>query len=533
MSCFPSLAATANAANLSRYAVQLSIIAGNEWWNLPTSRAVFYTEEWFREIERPYDTIFNARGVPDFYSPGGWIEAKSTIREAYNEVLSAQANLEKPVSGGTVLVSRENLGAAFHKLSNTANRLKPLSETTYLNQFYGLQLFKASTFIPTLAWFFEGADLYYISRTDTETLGILQDSLHLAAMEIREISEMLLSGCYQPPPEEEEDDNCDRIADALEAIAAKDFTCPEPDLTPVIEAVEKLSGAIGVADLDEGIKLPKLITRPPDDNVGKDSDYITVNSIPEFLAWNFRQLDALFGRFPITIIQEDAGITEEGDQENKIVIPNLSEGIAELIALNAVQLTSSDAILKSNISTLGEVITAKKILVQAKFILDNLQEFAGMGIKQKTIKMPVSANMLKTKLAEALEPTEIDVIVDDYVLNTDGSEFDVDRIGKIVNTIYAIVSAAFVYRIDKDAPEESIRSDLMKIRDGLALVDSEDEDTFSQFIERAETAFSDAPGSMDNATPTPYGRDRDRRPLIRRTEGMGDDDIKDGDTDQP
>lgn len=528
MACITVLAATANAANLARYAQELTAIANNSWWNLPTKNAVLTFPEWFAPPEENDDTLFTNQGHPLFDTEGGWADAQQTLALAYQEVLQSRINI-RTTGGGSVNESVVTPG--FNLLTNAGNDLKSIIDGNYLDKRYGMGLIGGTFVQPIIRWGDMENGFFLISGASINKLDWAQTRLTVAAQRMMEVAESLLLGCTED--DGGDDDNCDRIADALEAIAAKDFTCPEPDLTPVIEAVEKLSGAIGVTDLDAGIKLPKLITNPPKDNRGGDNDYITVNSIPEFLAWNFRQLDALFGRFPITIIQEDADITEEGDQENKIVIPNLSEGIAELIALNAVQLTNSDAILKSNISTLGEVITAKKILVQAKFILDNLQEFAGMGIKQKTIKMPVSANMLKTKLAEALEPTEIDVIVDDYVLNTDGSEFDVDRIGKIVNTIYAIVSAAFVHRINKDAPEDSIRSDLMKIRDGLALVDSEDEDTFSQFIERAETAFSDAPGSMDNATPTPYGRDRDRRPLIRRTEGMGDDDIKDGDTDQP
>jgi len=527
MACIASLATT-KLTDFRRIISLLKTADSDEWWDIPETYETAISE-WIGNTG--LDGSLTFKNVPKglgFYDTAGFSTGKSAIADAVAKIDEIVPLVRQ--GGGRFSLQSNTVDELSNALTLAKSELSKLSGSRWLEQY-----FKLSPSYSPQPGFFEGVPFvsfetsFSILKHELEERTAARQAL-MTAIEAMEVA-LDYIGSSDCQPEPSSDDNCDRIADALEAIAAKDFTCPEPDLTPVIEAVEKLSGAIGVVDLDAGIKLPKLITQPPKDNKGKDSDYVTVKSIPEFLIWNFTQIDALIGRFPIEIIQKDSDITEEGDQDEKIVIPNLSEGIAELLALSAVNAVNQDVVVKAEVSALTEIVSLKQMVVQARYILDNLQQWASFGVQQKRISMPVVVDIKKTKLDEFLQPAKLEITVDDYRLNSDGSDFDFERVGKIVNTIYAIVATAFCNRISKDDPTGSFRSDLSKIKDGQLLNDEDDEDSFGRFVNRAEIGFTDAPGSLDSTNPRPYGRDRERRPIIKRTEGMGLDDIQDGDTD--
>lgn len=532
MTCTQSLI-TSKIAEIKRALNGLKLADVDSWWNIPEINETL-ASEWVAAIG--LDGMLTFSNVPSstgFYDSNGFIVAKTAINNAITLVNSLSPMVRQ--TGGRFLLQESTLTLIESGISVIQQKLQTLISSRWLNRFYDLPPSRV------IGVSFESGDQlngisvetrFYISRDELTDKNNSRNSLVSAIEELDLIlSYISASDCNEPP--QPNDDNCDRIADALEAIAAKDFNC---DTQPVLDAIEDLKDLLG-NDFVDGIKVPKLITQPPKDNKGKDSDYVIIKSMPEFMVWQFKQIDALFGRFPIKIVQSDGDLTEEGDQETTIVIPNLSEGISELIALNAVQLSNSEAILKSSVSNIGETVLIKKMLIQCKWILDNIQDWTGLNTRDRKETVPFAVDIRETELDKLLQPAEIEILVDEHKPLNDGSEFNIERIGKIVNTIYAIVSAAYVNRLDPDDPVGSIRRDLDKIKNGLNLVDNEDEDGFSTFLERTELAFGDAPLSNEvtNPNPTgpkPYGREYNRRPLIRRTEGQGTDDIKEGDTDQ-
>lgn len=520
MSCVTTTA-TANVSTIRDLAKALARIRISNWWILPSKYDLKPdgSESWLA-VPPGGGIIFGGLNSDDHDAfTRGYTFGSDTVDSAISEINALQFNLTR--SGGSLQFQESTILALGNKAQINKDRLNEIKSSLFFQPRYGGRGIFAGV------W---ESEYYAIAPDELAELNYTAAVIGRAADDLAFIADSLSYGdCNDDGGD---DENCDRIAAALEAIAQKEFGC---DLDPVIDAVEKLTAAVGVIELDEGIKLPKLITAPPDDNKGKDSDYVTVNSLPEFLVWHFRQLDALMGRFPIKIVQADGDLTAEGEQERTITVPNLSEGIAELIALNAIQLSNSEANLKATVSNLGESVLIKKMLIQCKFILDNVQDFTGINVRDKKLTVPFSVDIRETDLDKLLQPAEIEILVDEHRPKNDGSEFDIERIGKIVNTIYAIVSAVYVHRIDPDDPVGSVGRDLNKIRDGLNLVDSEDEDGYAAFLSRTERGFTDAPFSEDvvNPNPTgpkPYGRDYTRRPLIRRTEGQGTDDIKDGDT---
>jgi len=510
----------------------LTAINNDDYWNIPENHPSMF-QGILGGVGLDSAIKFEAVSSLEFNNVDGHKKAKESIPFILTQITLFLPMVNQP--NGRFSLQQDTITATTESLKTAQTELQKLVNNRFFDQYWRLKPYDELRLTGEIIGGGDklSKDLPVPIPQMVRTFTILKDelterdnarnSLISGIDELKSVLDYISASDCSEPPKKDESDNCDRIATALEAIAKKEFVC---DTEPILLAIEELKKLLG-NEFTEGIKVPKMITQPPKDNKPTDKDYITIKSMPEFMIWQFKQIDALIGRFPIEIIQKDSDITEEGDQETKIIIPNLSEGIAELIGMNAVALTNSDATLKSSISNLGESVQAKQMLVQCRAILDNLVEWAGMTIREKTIKLPVSAKLTATKLEDFLTNDEMNVVVDDYQPSKNGNEFDIDKIGMIVNTIYAIISAIYVKPIDKNNPKESITNDLKKMRDGMTLIDGEDEDTLSVFLERAEIGFTDTPLTENKTNPKPYGRDRDRRPKIRRTEGMDKDDIDD------
>lgn len=540
MACVTTTA-TNSIIKLRELSRTLSLVRNNNWWNYPNLYRITSSSNNTWEFSDPATnedgtiTSFQFTSRVDYaLFTDGYQLAKDAINQTIVELDLVLTNL--PREGGEIKFKRATLDALKAKATANRDRLIEVKDSLFLDVRYGGRSVIPAITILDVFNLAQGLEIFVITSVELAELRYVASVLGRASDDLMDIVDSLSYGdCTDEETDDDNDDgnneNCDRIATALEAIAAKEFNC---DIQPVLDSIEELKASIEEIQASmvtfDNVKVPKSINNPPKNNKATDDDYILINSIPEFLVWQFKQFDALIGRFPIKLTQTDSDIVEDGNQEKTLIIPNLSEAIAELLAMNMVNTTNLDATLHASISSVGEVVTARKMIFQCKSILDNLQEWTGITIKERIAKMPSTVDVTASKLTDYLTPTDVDVLIDDYQASDDGSEFDIDRIGKIVNTIYAIVSAVYVNRLNKNDIEGSIKRDLEKIKQGTDLIDDEDEDTFSQFLERVEIGFTDAVASSQLASPKPYGRDRERRPLVRRSEGAGLDDIQDNDS---
>jgi hypothetical protein len=323
------------------------------------------------------------------------------------------------------------------------------------------------------------------------------------------LSQLFVGDCNEP----EDGEDCERIAAALEALAQKDFTC---------EGLDKIAAAVGADALAAGATVPRLMTEK--DGGGT----VTIKSIPEFIRWQFQQMDALIGRFPIKIKAEDTEADESGNQEQFYEAKNLSEAIATLTALAVSSDTAIDATLRASLASVSESVLTRKLLIQCNAILNNLEEWASYSVSTESKEVPFSADIREKRIDKAIGGCKIPIPISVKKAEKKVIDFDFEQVAKICNTIYAIVSAVYVHRLDPDDPATGIKADLEKRQ---KLTDDGDEDDFSTWLERTEIEFSDGTLSRHQIDPgpagvTPYGRPYGRRPKIKQTEGQGSEDIR-------
>lgn len=349
---------------------------------------------------------------------------------------------------------------------------------------------------------------YFMTYTETADLKYAQSQIARAGRLLEEIYYGLISSSCN---ESGEGENCDRIAAALEALAAKDFG------GNVSQALDKIAAAVGAEPLAAGVTVPRLVTEK--DGGGT----IKIRSIPEFIRWQFLQMDALIGRFPLKIKATDTEADEEGDQSREYIAGNLSDAIASLIGLAITNDTATDAILKGTMTACTEIASSRLIGIKSNAILESLEEWASYTVKEETIEVPFAFDVEGKTIDTALVSKKKKVGVSRW--SGEGkNDFDIERIGKIVNTIYAICMTAFGHRFDPNNPEAQFKADLETMKNST---DAGDEDDFSAWADRVENEFSDAELSRHQgaAEVRPYGRPLNRRPRIKQIEGQGTEDI--------
>lgn len=488
--CVSTIASkAANYQDLQAAKKTLGMAKDATWWEYPTLYQVASEYVWGDEgredgiLFRP-PTVFQV----DFY-------LKNDVEAIPDKLRAIKGELGSP--GGDLKFTPARIEDIRQSLDRAIEELGAAISTPAMRGGYGG---RSTGMLP---------DAYFITFGEYAEVKYVRAQLSVASSQVDQILSILFaSNCS----ESEGGEDCERIADALERLADKDMTC---------EGLDKIAAAVGADALAAGVTVPRLVTE--EDGGGTE----TIDSIPAFIRWQFLQMDALIGRFPLKIKATDTEADETGDQEREYIAPNLSEAIANLTALAVTTDTTTDATLRASLATMSEAILTRKLLIQCREILNNLEEWASYTVGTETKDVPFAADIRKKRIDEALQACVIPVQVTVKKTEKKSPDFDIERIGKIVNTIYAIVSAVHVHRLDPDDPATGIKADLEKRRQ---LTDDEDEDDFSTWLERTEIEFSDGSLSHHQTDPaptgvTPYGRPYSRRPRIRQTEGQGTEDI--------
>lgn len=274
---------------------------------------------------------------------------------------------------------------------------------------------------------------------------------------------------------------------------------------------------------DYPVSVPKILT-----DRGKGTE--SIENLTRFHSWLGKQLDALCGNYPVEIEIEDSDLTQDGNQTKNLKIPNISEGIAEMLGMLLQIQAETSATLNAAIRTLIETSSTKKTAIITHDYAVANAEFLGYKGTQEVRKTPFMCSPGKERLDEILEESVLDVRGWE---NTDEQD--------IKDLLAPLLEMASMYRgqnfrnLGTSDPASALTNILKKAQlsglidlnlkndklDRYNKKDSKDpkelkeilENDFDKFTEEAENGFIAKPGIKDNTNP--YGRPYEERPRIR------------------
>lgn len=250
----------------------------------------------------------------------------------------------------------------------------------------------------------------------------------------------------------------------------------------------------------------------------------TIESLSQFLHWFILQVDSVTGQFPVELEIKDNDPTKEGDQREKITIPNLAEGIAEILGASVNANINTQTLINAGIRTLVEAGSAKIHALETRYISQAIADYLAFDATE--VKTPVGMTFTagKTQLDEILQESEQKLPLYTY---SDDRDFKAEMTELL---FAAAVIRAVHYRKVTGDPKEDLKQrfkDLIKFAESeISPPTSGDEDQpkpktdFDNFIEQVETGFINTPG-IDDAT-NPYGRPYSERPRIRELGNTAD-----------
>ncbi len=157
--------------------------------------------------------------------------------------------------------------------------------------------------------------------------------------------------------------------------------------------------------------LPSLANNAvSEDNQESEVELEKLYDVLSFQEWTVKQIDALVGEFPLKITTKRANPDNNETEETEMVMPNISEAIAELIALNLA--ISQDADLAVNISMKGlvEARNAANAAITAVDYGSANAQYLGYKGNQYKREVPLTFTPGASSLAAALKPSTKSIV---------------------------------------------------------------------------------------------------------------------------
>ena len=255
------------------------------------------------------------------------------------------------------------------------------------------------------------------------------------------------------------------------------------------------------------------LTKKVDEDTTKKINYQS-----QFDEWRFKQLDALFGQFPIKIKIEDNDLIKTGDEPLEIELPNLAETLAELTGKTLFNEAMLNLLVNINFRLLNEQGSTKLQGFSTNKMVEEIVDY--LGFENQKIKEKIrflynpSYNITEGEqpsFEEILKETEIDVDVEEC---TEKRSFE-QKLDQLLFSA-AIIQTALYEKVNPN--NLSKWGDFVKEYKDLVDAFSDDkekeDDELDQFIEKVEEGFTGETGIIDSTNP--YGRPRDQRPRIRK-----------------
>lgn len=257
----------------------------------------------------------------------------------------------------------------------------------------------------------------------------------------------------------------------------------------------------------------------PESLISKDEGFLgnlipnenkDIRNLTRYVTWFVERFDEVVGQWEIPIEIKDSDPSKPGDQPVGIKLPNIAEAIAEMFILCFQTNLNSETMLNMQMRTMLDGASDKQQNFVNYKLLQSLTDWAGFKQKDIKLKMPLCFTLGKSKYAEILKESEVDVGCVEFD-DKFGLEIDLMRFREAS----AILGAIYKKKIN---PTGDIKAQVLKyLLDTITATNKvntdTEEDNFEQFIQDVETGFINAPG-MKDAT-NPYGRPFTQRPKIR------------------
>ncbi|WP_324980556.1 hypothetical protein [Nostoc sp.] len=255
-------------------------------------------------------------------------------------------------------------------------------------------------------------------------------------------------------------------------------------------------------------RIGNLPASVPDNFTKQNPSMINVESLAELAFWQMQQLDALMGAYPIKIEVEDTDLTQEGNQTQKLELPNQAEVLAEILGMMLTIKRDTHATLITAIKAMGEAGMTKNLAVQTLDVTLGNAEFLGYKLEQVKRKVPSLFTPGGANLTETLKEKEVEIVSYE---NNDKNDLQDDL--KFLKTMAARWNAQNWRQVTGD-PVESLKQTLFGNPDAIKETHKEGEQgDFNDFTEQAERGFIEVSGITD--TVNPWGRPYSQRPKIR------------------
>ncbi|ELS04922.1 hypothetical protein Xen7305DRAFT_00046580 [Xenococcus sp. PCC 7305] len=267
------------------------------------------------------------------------------------------------------------------------------------------------------------------------------------------------------------------------------------------------------------ITAPETITQPLYDDEGNPLEPKTVDNhnFSEFLIWQFKIIDELFGRFPIDIQIEDSDLIKVGDQPVKIRLPNLAETLAELVGKSLFTEAKIDALLPIALKNLAESGSTRQQVIKNYYLAIAAQEYLGFKTKQKTTEVDllfnpkiVDENEVEKTLAKALQNSKIPIKIEE-IDDNNTLEAQMATVVEVARMMKARYWKSFSANGDLKEQIKKRFQDLSKIH---KKTDNPDDYDFDFFIDCFEKGFETlVPGGTPEK---PYGKPYKNRPKMKK-----------------
>jgi len=325
--------------------------------------------------------------------------------------------------------------------------------------------------------------------------------------------EVLFSDCPKyavnptPPPEKRKRKCCEMSC------------CPQPRnpdndalLRKILKKVEEIDKKTGIFPFN----LPSSLISKDKGFLGNllPSGTVEIKSHVDMWEQWIKYFDEIVGQFEIPIEIKDSDPLKPGDQPVGIKIPNIAEGIAEMLGLLLQISANSETANALLIKNLIEAGSAKQQGFTTFSYTKAIADYLDFKREEKTAPMQLAF----TPNSDSLEAFNKESKVQTDVIEVHDKEQDFSvSLAKLLRSA-ALLEAVYLKRFKKDS---DIGRELVKLikEKSQAYTDinkknnEKDDTNWNQFLENVENGYINTAGISDSTNP--YGESFEERPRIR------------------
>jgi hypothetical protein len=311
-----------------------------------------------------------------------------------------------------------------------------------------------------------------------------------------------------PPPEKRKRKCCEMSC------------CPQtrnPDNDALLRKILKRLEDIDKKTGEFPLELPESFISKREGFLGKliPDKTLTINSHSEMWIQWLRFFDEIVGEFEIPIEIKDADPLKPGDQPVGMRIPNIAEGIAEMMGLLLDISINSETAVNMSARTLIEAGSTKLQGVTNYTYVKAIADY--LNFKKENITKDVALSFTHSEEEFDKFLVESKVKAEGIQLSDDKDAQDFSKqLGKLLHAA-AVIEAVFWRKLDpkKDLGKQFVNTikGLSKAKDEIETKNDESEKEWSKFLTEVEEGHINKPGINDPINP--YGGDYSERPRIR------------------